>query len=262
MPHTSRRIKHQGEVRRLAERYMKLYDQEHTHTLSRAEVKHMVQDIMRKANLDVDHTDEEVELIMRCGGSTAHAELTAKDLPLAIAIAHAVRDDANAFHHLFVQFDTSHTGKLNAHELTNLLAQINGGLAPGPNDIDYILKQCEPRGTTDPIPEDQLKCAIACWYCLSPPANEKIKQMFKDWDTHGTGYISKDELKAVMTQLNQGQPVEDEEVSIIFKKVDQNHDGKIQYEEFVEWVMQGGAEKMGASPGQCRVEWSTKLFHA
>lgn len=264
MPHTHRRIKHQAETKRLCEHYMNVYDLAHTGTLSRAEVKQMVNDIMIKAKLDISHTDEEVETIMRCGGPTAHAEITAADLPMAIAIAHAVRDDDKAFHQLFLRFDRSNTGHLDTTELTNLLKEVNGGLVPSSNDVDYILKQCEPRGAADPIPESQLKCAVACWYCLSQPASEKIKEMFAAWDTHKTGFISKDELAAVMKHLSDGKPVSGEDVTTIFNKVDSNHDGKIQYTEFVEWVMAGGASSMGG-PSDVKegsIAWSSKLVAA
>merc|ERR1719261_2139209 len=161
---------------------------------------------------------------MRCGGDNTSTELLAADLPLALSVMMAVREDSENFHQLFLKHDTDKTGCLPADQLTALLAEVNDGAAPGPSDITYILKQCEPRGREDPIAESQLKAAIACWYCLSKPAHEKIKAMFQAWDTEGTGVISKAELAAVMRHLSP-DPVKDSEVDALFKEIDTHKTG-------------------------------------
>ena len=58
-----------------------------------------------------------------------------------------------------------------------------------------------------------------------------MKAAFKVFDMNGDGYITKDELKAVM--INMGDKLTDEEVADMIKEVDTEGNGKVNYEEFV-----------------------------
>jgi len=238
--HTVRRSKHQAHARKMSEDYLKSYDVSKTGTLSRSEVKKLATDLCNKYTPLVGGvTDSDVDMIMRCGGDNAKAEISAHDLPMALAVVMAGREDSANFHELFLKHDTDRTGLLPAHQLAALLSEVNDGQTPGPSDVTYILNQCEPRGRDDPIPESQLKSAIACWYCLSTPAHEKIKALFQAWDTGNTGVISKAELAAVMSHLSK-EPVSEAEVEKLFNSIDTHHTGSIEYDEFLEWVLGGG----------------------
>merc|ERR1719321_1673973 len=46
--------------------------------------------------------DEDVDMIMRCGGDNTSTELLAADLPLALSVMMAVREDSENFHQLFL----------------------------------------------------------------------------------------------------------------------------------------------------------------
>jgi Ca2+-binding EF-hand superfamily protein len=260
--HTMRRSKHQAQVRKLETEFMSTYDKSKTGRLSRAEVRAMAEDLCNKYTPLVGGVSEaDVDMIMRCGGKNTLDEITAEDLPLAVAVMAAVREDSANFHELFLRHDTDKTGVLPADQLAALLSEVNDGQIPGPKDVEYILSQCEPRGKQDPISESQLKCAIACWYCLSTPAHERIKSMFQAWDTEKTGVISKAELAAVITHLSK-EPVADAEVDVLFKSIDTHHTGAIEYEEFVEWVLGGGvaigAGMEDANLGKAdKIKWST-----
>ena len=59
--------------------------------------------------------------------------------------------------------------------------------------------------------------------------NEKLHGAFKMFDKDGSGYISKDEIKEI---LSFGQKLDDEAVNAIVKQVDANGDGQISFEEF------------------------------
>lgn len=263
--HTTRRTRHQAACQNQCAEFMAKYDVSRTGTLSRQEVKTLATDLCVKSSVSLvgGITDNDVDMIMRCGGEDCTDQLSANDLPLALAVVLAVRDDSENFHQLFLRHDADNSGVLPEDQLTTLLTEINDGHPPGANDVSYILRQCEPRGRNDAIPESQLKCAIACWYCCSTPAHDKIKQMFKAWDTEGTGVISIAELEAVMGRLS-AEAVKAEDVTNLFNSIDQNHDGSISYDEFVDWVI-GGGVPLGAGlqeePSQAgkpeKIKWST-----
>ena len=56
----------------------------------------------------------------------------------------------------------------------------------------------------------------------------KLREVFRQYDKNGDGYITADELRAVSKES-----VTDKEISDLIKKCDIDKDGKISFEEFV-----------------------------
>lgn len=222
---------------------MEEFDKSKTGSLNRDEVKALADSMLNdKTPLLGGLTDEEIDMLMRISGDNTSTDITAEDLPTALSVLMEIRADNKMFYEMFQKYDTDSTGVLKVDQLHGLLAELTG-LRIAEADIRYVLTQCEPRGKEDPIPVDQLKAAIACWYCLSNPTHDKIKTMFKAWDTGGTGVISLDEMTNVMKHLK--APVTGDEIALLFQSVDTNHNGSIEYNEFVDWVLAGGVP-MGA----------------
>lgn len=63
----------------------------------------------------------------------------------------------------------------------------------------------------------------------------ELRQSFKVFDKDGNGYISKSELKQVMTNL--GQTLTDDEIEDMIKEADLDGDGRVNYEEFVRMMV-------------------------
>ena len=66
---------------------------------------------------------------------------------------------------------------------------------------------------------------------LSSAQAEELKKAFAVMDTNGDGVVTKDELKSLLKGL--GEDVNDEVVDEMIKMADENGDGKIQFQEFV-----------------------------
>jgi len=62
-------------------------------------------------------------------------------------------------------------------------------------------------------------------------STEDIVRAFKEFDKDGNGKISCNELKHIMQVM--GEKLTNEEIKEIFDHADLNHDGEIDYEEFV-----------------------------
>mmetsp|Transcript_103700 Transcript_103700/g.274168 ORF Transcript_103700/g.274168 Transcript_103700/m.274168 type:complete len:618 (-) Transcript_103700:395-2248(-) len=71
-----------------------------------------------------------------------------------------------------------------------------------------------------------------------------IVDTFKKFDKNGDGLISRDELVMVFKALA-GSKFEDKDVDTLMVAADLNKDGKIQYKEFVSWVMADKKRKAG-----------------
>lgn len=72
-----------------------------------------------------------------------------------------------------------------------------------------------------------------------------IKAMFHSQDEDDDGTISHEELARVLKALL--PEVGDASISLLFEQIDSNHDGVVQYEEWIDWLMDGsgGPQKGG-----------------
>ena len=66
---------------------------------------------------------------------------------------------------------------------------------------------------------------------LSAEQIEELKAAFQQMDANGDGFVTKDELKTMLSSL--GEPVEDSVVDEMMAVADINGDGKVDFNEFV-----------------------------
>lgn len=66
-------------------------------------------------------------------------------------------------------------------------------------------------------------------------SNEKLQAAFKMFDKDGSGSISADEIREVLS-FGGTNPLSKEAIDAIIKQVDENGDGDISYEEFVDMM--------------------------
>lgn len=249
-PRTVKRAQRQGQAKRVAKEMMEKYDQSGSATLTRDEVKVIAEKHLTEYTPDMGGlTEEDVDMIMSLGGDSVKPEITVDEVPMALSLMAIVKEENKNLTELFDKFDADNTGALKPDQLKALLKEVNENVEPRDEDVSFILKQCEPRGGDDPIQKDQLKAALACWYCLCEEPLEmkvqKIKNQFNEWDTAKTGWISRDELKSVMQRL--APQMTEAQLEMLFDGIDKNKDGKLQYEEFVDWVLHGSSDAAGVA---------------
>jgi Ca2+-binding EF-hand superfamily protein len=219
------------------------YDVSKTGTLTREEVRKMASDLLNQYTPVVGGlTDDDVDMMMRCGGDNVKPELTLDEMPGAMAVMTNIKESNKYVHELFKEFDVDRSGQLPADQLMALLTKVNGGAKPADNDVSFIIKQCEPRGAADPIGIAQLKAALGCWYCLQEKSmSDKVKESFDQADTKGNGVIEKNELRALLKQLNPGfsDTDLDQLVDTTFGEFDTNKSGVLEFDQFVDWLCGG-----------------------
>ena len=62
-----------------------------------------------------------------------------------------------------------------------------------------------------------------------------MREAFKIFDRDGNGYIDIKEMKTVITRM--GEPLSDREADELFQGADLNGDGKLDYNEFVQMIL-------------------------
>ena len=74
-------------------------------------------------------------------------------------------------------------------------------------------------------------------------AQDEMVEAFRAFDTDGSGFISREELKNVIENL--GEDMTDEDVEQMITESDVDGDGRVKYEEFVRMMMSQNAEPEG-----------------
>jgi len=83
------------------------------------------------------------------------------------------------------------------------------------------------------VPQPKAALVRAGGRMVDPAALERAASVFRAWDRNRDGYISLAELHGVMLSLDKEWPPED--LDLLFDQVDKDHNGLIDYEEFVAW---------------------------
>mmetsp|Transcript_102124 Transcript_102124/g.255926 ORF Transcript_102124/g.255926 Transcript_102124/m.255926 type:complete len:199 (+) Transcript_102124:98-694(+) len=78
----------------------------------------------------------------------------------------------------------------------------------------------------------------------SQEAVDLLESTFSSWDASGDGTISKSELRNVLVRLG----ITGENVDVLFKSMDTNHDGKVSYTEFIAFLYKGTPAAMTLDP--------------
>lgn len=128
--------------------------------------------------------------------------------------------------------------------------RVRGASYDDPNPYHELCRRCSSCSQVVPKKE-MVKLAghLLCGTCdhlfgrfflpTRQPQSERMKEAFQAWDRNNSGSIEVEELKGVMKGLNPDFP--DRDLDKIMRVIDTNHNGVIEYEEFVEWVMGGSS---------------------
>ena len=111
------------------------------------------------------HPPEEgdVELVMRLGGDTVHAHVTAEELPRAIATLTAIKDARKWITDTIAKYDVNGDAGLENDELKQLLTDLNDGYAVGDGEVADVMRKGDADGSGH-ITGAELQAAVMAWY--------------------------------------------------------------------------------------------------
>jgi Ca2+-binding EF-hand superfamily protein len=69
---------------------------------------------------------------------------------------------------------------------------------------------------------------------LSVADAERLRDIFQQADTDGSGGLDPDELKAFL--INQGETIDDKELADLYAVYDVDHNGVLTFDEFLDYI--------------------------
>eukprot|EP00286_Rhodomonas_abbreviata_P012012 CAMPEP_0181328004 /NCGR_PEP_ID=MMETSP1101-20121128/22444_1 /TAXON_ID=46948 /ORGANISM="Rhodomonas abbreviata, Strain Caron Lab Isolate" /LENGTH=210 /DNA_ID=CAMNT_0023436783 /DNA_START=15 /DNA_END=647 /DNA_ORIENTATION=+ len=119
------------------------------------------------------------------------------------------------------KYDVTHDKALNKDELACLLQDLNGGEKPTEEEVLWVLKTADRQDHQENgmINRDEIPLALEVWDSYER-AKPFIKKMFDKYDTNHSGKLEMGQLKAMLTDLNDGHAPEDEEVKMVMDLAD------------------------------------------
>jgi len=136
------------------------------------------------------------------------------------------------FREAFNSFDKDGGGSIDAKELKDLMASV--GQNPTEDELNEMIRIADADGTGD-IDFAEFVTLMA-HKMADEKSEETLKAAFSVFDTSGDGFINAEEMRRIM--INVGEPVTLEDVEQVIRKVDQNGDGAIDYDEFTKVIIE------------------------
>ncbi|KFX94087.1 hypothetical protein V490_04534 [Pseudogymnoascus sp. VKM F-3557] len=160
---------------------------------------------------------------------TSHLQLHHQTSNMADALT---EDQVSEFKEAFSLFDKDGDGQITTKELGTVMRSL--GQNPSESELQDMINEVDAdnNGTID-FPEFLTMMARKM---KDTDSEDEIREAFKVFDRDNNGFISAAELRHVMTSI--GEKLTDEEVDEMIREADQDGDGRIDYNEFVQLMMQ------------------------
>eukprot|EP00927_Polykrikos_kofoidii_P050079 TRINITY_DN44021_c0_g1_i1.p1 TRINITY_DN44021_c0_g1~~TRINITY_DN44021_c0_g1_i1.p1 ORF type:complete len:210 (+),score=58.70 TRINITY_DN44021_c0_g1_i1:74-703(+) len=136
---------------------------------------------------------------------------------------------------ILAKYDTNQSGKLEEDQVKALLTAYDrytpAGTEPSAEELEFILKIGDQSGDGC-LEAHDLRYAMKAWSVYTS-RRTKMEAKLQEFDKSGTGTLSKSELEAYLTSLNDGKAVPVAEVDWVMGEADIFGDGEIRQTELV-----------------------------
>jgi calmodulin len=135
---------------------------------------------------------------------------------------------------IFKLFDKDGNGKMSTAEIRSLLFSL--GREASEEEIQKMLEECD-KDKSGTIELNEFLTYMEPIYKIPSDKIEDIVSAFKFFDLDGNGNINMEEFKNILSKY--GGEFSLDEIESIFRQLDLNRDGKLDYAEFVDmWKYQ------------------------
>lgn len=140
-------------------------------------------------------------------------------------------EQAEEFREAFNLFDKDQDGVITTHELGTVVRSF--GLNPSGAEMAEMLAEVDPDGNGNVQFMDFLK--MVAKRLKDTEAEAEIVEAFQVFDAENKGVVDAGDLKHVCKEL--GEMLTEEEIDEMIKEADTKNDGKINYRQFVKFMM-------------------------
>lgn len=141
------------------------------------------------------------------------------------------QDQLTEFKSAFMLFDKNGDGFITTKELGTIVRSI--GYNPTEAEVSEMIKSVD--GSKNGMLSFNDFLSLVSKVVNTGDSEAEIREAFKVFDKDRNGTISASELKRVMTMF--GEKLSEEEVEQMINEADVDHDGQINYEEFVKMLV-------------------------
>mmetsp|Transcript_32772 Transcript_32772/g.77242 ORF Transcript_32772/g.77242 Transcript_32772/m.77242 type:complete len:199 (-) Transcript_32772:92-688(-) len=137
------------------------------------------------------------------------------------AAANVRRQEEVKLMNLIARYDKSNDGHLDKGELGDLLQDVNNNVRPSEEEIQWVLQVADRQdgNVSDQLGIADVQVAINTWRAYTEN-KEHIDQVFEKYDKDKSGKLEFEDLKHMLTDLNDGVAPPDSEVEHVLKKAD------------------------------------------
>lgn len=146
---------------------------------------------------------------------------------------------------VFRDLDRDGNGFIDESELATALRRV--GLNPSLKEIQSMIGEVDSDGNRK-LDFDEFLRYVKHTYKDPDEIRCNLTEAFKIFDANKDGFISREELKAVLTKM--GEKLSEKEFDEMVRVADSNGDGRIDYEEYVNMMCQS-TEQMDSKSANC-----------
>jgi Ca2+-binding EF-hand superfamily protein len=120
-------------------------------------------------------TDEEVLYVLKVADTLGTGEIRVAEIVKAVATWQTLLLDQELIDSRFELYDHDSTGTLSKPQVAELLKDLNGGVAVGQDEVDWVVGQADGKaeGELDGrVDHGELRVVLAVWYSMN---NDKLK---------------------------------------------------------------------------------------
>ncbi|PON31677.1 Parvalbumin [Parasponia andersonii] len=148
-----------------------------------------------------------------------------------LALKNLSEEDIHGLKQMFYNMDTDESGSITLEELKTGLSRLGSNLSE--SEIQQLMDAADVDGNGA---INYFEFTNAAIHRHRLERDESLYKAFRFFDKDGSGYITREELRQVMTQHGMG---DEATIDGILDGVDVDKDGKISYEEFVVMMRRG-----------------------